>query len=135
LAAPAAEEILRWTSPVIHMARSAARDVELRGARIRAGDTLAMFYPSANRDEAVFDAPFEFRIDRHPNRHLAFGVGEHFCLGAHLARLELQRALLALMQRIEQVELAGRVERLAASSVGGIKRLPIRYRLSGAAAP
>jgi cholest-4-en-3-one 26-monooxygenase len=125
----AVEEILRWTSPVIHMARTAVEDVELHGVRIRAGDTLAMFYPSANRDAEVFDAPFSFRIDRRPNRHLAFGVGEHFCLGAHLARLELQVAYRHLSRRLARVELAGPVERLASSNVGGIKRLPIRFQL------
>jgi cytochrome P450 len=85
--------------------------------------------PSANRDEEVFDDPFTFRIDRDPNRHLAFGVGEHFCLGAHLARLELQVAYKHLLPRIEEIELAGPVERLHSSLVGGVKRLPIRYKL------
>ena len=88
-----------------------------------------MFYASANRDEELFDDPFTFRIDRNPNRHLGFGVGEHFCLGAHLARLELQVAYKYLLPRIEEVELAGPVERLRSSLVGGVKRLPIRYRL------
>jgi cytochrome P450 len=116
-------------SPLIHFARTATEDFELRGRRIRAGDALALFYPSANRDEEVFDDPFTFRIDRDPNRHLAFGVGEHFCLGAHLARLELQVAYKHLLPRIEEIELAGPVERLHSSLVGGVKRLPIRYKL------
>jgi cytochrome P450 len=125
----AVEEVVRWVSPLIHFARTATEDFELRGRRIRAGDALALFYPSANRDEEVFDDPFTFRIDRDPNRHLAFGVGEHFCLGAHLARLELQVAYKHLLPRIEEIELAGPVERLHSSLVGGVKRLPIRYKL------
>jgi cholest-4-en-3-one 26-monooxygenase len=125
----AVEEVVRWTSPIIHFARTATEDVELRGRRIRAGDALALFYPSANRDEEVFADPFAFRVDRRPNRHLAFGVGEHFCLGAHLARLEIQAAYRHLLPRLAEVELAGPVERLHSSLVGGVKRLPIRYRL------
>src|SRR5262249_23830833 len=85
----AVEEMLRWTSPVVQFCRTPASDVEISGTKVRAGQTLCLFYPSGNRDESVFDHPFEIRIDRRPNPHLAFGVGEHFCLGAHLARLEL----------------------------------------------
>ena len=120
---------MRWTSPIIHFARTATEDFELRGKRIQAGDALALFYASANRDEEVFEDPFSFRIDRNPNRHLGFGVGEHFCLGAHLARLEMEVAYKHLLPRIEEVELAGPVERLHSSLVGGVKRLPIRYKL------
>jgi cytochrome P450 len=123
------EEVVRWTSPIIHFARTASRDYELRGRKIREGDALALFYPSANRDEDVFEDPFAFRIDRYPNRHVGFGVGEHFCLGVHLARLELQIAFKYLLPRIDEIELAGPVERLHSSLVGGVKRLPIRYRL------
>src|SRR5699024_6502671 len=81
---PAVEEIVRWASPVIHFFRTATRDTEVGGKQIRAGDSLLLFYPSANRDEDVWDDPFEFRIDRDPNPHLGFGVGEHYCLGAAL---------------------------------------------------
>jgi cytochrome P450 len=88
-----------------------------------------MFYPSANRDEALFGDPDHFRIDRHPNRHLAFGVGEHVCVGAHLARLELVAAFRQLARRLEHAELTGPVERLRSSMVGGLKRLPLRYLL------
>ena len=89
-----------------------------------------MIYTSANRDEDVFDAPSAFRIDRHPNPHLGFGIGEHFCLGSHLARRS-QRALFSeLIGRLEDVELVGPAERLAASFVAGIKHLSIRYRLA-----
>jgi len=125
----AVEEVVRWTSPIIHFARTATEDYELRGKRIRKGEALALFYPSANRDEEVFDEPYRFRIDRDPNRHLGFGMGEHVCLGAHLARLELVMAYKHLLPRIEEVELAGPVERLHSSLVGGVKHLPIRYKL------
>jgi len=126
----AVEEVVRWTSPIIHFARTATADFELRDKQIREGDALALFYPSANRDEDIYDDPFTFRIDRNPNRHLGFGVGEHFCLGAHLARLELQVAYKHLLPRIEEVELAGPVSRLRSSLVGGVKHLPIRYKLA-----
>ena len=129
----AIEEVLRWTSPIIHFTRTATEECELRGRRIREGEVVAMFYPSANRDEEIFDDPFAFRIDREPNRHLAFGIGEHFCLGAHVARAELQIAYRHLLPRLEAVELAGPVERLRSNLVGGIKHLPIRYKLKPAA--
>jgi cholest-4-en-3-one 26-monooxygenase len=125
----AIEEVVRWTSPIIHFARTAACDYELRGKRIRRGDVIGLFYPSANRDEEIFDDPFEFRIDRDPNPHLGFGIGEHFCLGSHLARLELKVAYKHLLPRIEEIELAGPVERLHSALVGGVKHLPIRYKL------
>jgi cytochrome P450 len=128
--ADAVEEIVRWTTPVNYMMRTAACDTELAGQRVRAGERLLLFYASANRDEDVFEAPYSFRIDRHPNPHLGFGIGEHFCLGSHLARRS-QRALFAeLVGRLEDVEIAGPVERLAASFVAGIKHLPLRYRLA-----
>jgi len=125
----AAEEIVRWTTPVIQFCRTAVKDVELHGRRVRAGDALCLFYPSANRDEEVFDAPDEFRIDRDPNPHLGFGIGEHFCLGANLARLELRVILRELARRLVSVELAAPVERMRSSFLGGVKRMPIRYRL------
>jgi cytochrome P450 len=128
--ADAVEEIVRWTTPVNFMMRTAARDTELAGTKIRAGERLLLFYASANRDEDVFEAPDTFRIDRHPNPHLGFGIGEHFCLGSHLAR-KSQRALFAeLVSRLEDVELAAPPERLAASFVAGVKHLPLRYRLA-----
>ena len=86
----AADEMVRWASPVIHFIRTATEDTEVGGKAIKAGDSLVLFYPSANRDEDVFDDPFAFRVDRDPNPHLGFGVGEHFCLGAGLARMELR---------------------------------------------
>ena len=123
------EEIVRWTSPIIHFARTAARDLDFHGHRIRAGDVVALFYPSANRDEDVFEDPWRFRVDRHPNPHVGFGVGEHFCAGAHVARLELEMAYRYLLPRLAEVELAGPIDRLTSNLVGGIKRLPIRYKL------
>lgn len=128
----AIEEVLRWTSPIIHFARTAAEDTELRGKKIREGDTLALFYPSANRDEEVFERPYDFDITRDPNRHLAFGIGEHFCAGAHLARLELEFAFKYLLPRIDEIQLAGPVQRLHSNLVGGIKHLPVRYSLKPA---
>jgi cytochrome P450 len=124
------EEILRWSTPVIQFARTASEDTEIRGQKIRAGESLALFYPSANRDEEVFEEPFAFRVAREPNPHLAFGIGEHFCLGAHLARLELQIIFRELLRRLEHVELAGPVDRLRSSFVGGIKHMPVRYKMS-----
>ena len=127
LARDAGEECLRWTTPVVQMARTATRDTELHGEKIRAGDTLACFYASANRDERVFDSPDSFRFDRRPNPHLAFGIGEHFCVGAHLARIELRAMLRRLTARFERFESAGPPERLQSSTTGGFKRLPVHY--------
>ena len=133
LVTSAVEEILRWTSPVNYMKRVVAQDLEFRGQKLRRGDNLVLFYASANRDETVFDDPYTFRIDRDPNPHLAFGIGEHFCLGAHLAR-QSQRALLReLIRRIDVLELAGDPVQIASSFVVGLKRLPLRYRVSQAA--
>ena len=126
---PAVEEILRWTSPVIQFSRIATRDTELHGRAIREGDIIAMFYPSANRDEEVFEYPNRFDIRREPNPHLAFGIGEHYCLGANLARLELQAMFRQLAERIDTVEMAGPIERMRSNFVGGIKHMPIRYRI------
>ena len=126
----AVEEVVRWASPVNYMRRRAACDTEVGGQRIRKDDWLILFYASGNRDEAVFDDPFRFRIDRDPNPHVGFGYGEHFCLGSHLARRS-QRALFAeLARRIEHIELAGEPEWIQSSFVVGLKRLPIRYRVA-----
>jgi cholest-4-en-3-one 26-monooxygenase len=130
LADAAVEEILRWTTPVIQFCRTPVRDFEIRGQTIRAGEALCLFYPSANRDEDVFEAPFEFRIDRRPNPHLAFGIGEHFCLGANLARLELRVLFGELARRLQGAELVGPVERLRSSFLGGVKHMRVRARLA-----
>jgi hypothetical protein len=129
LVTSAVEEVVRWATPVNYMRRTAASDFELRGRKIRKGDHLVLLYASANRDEDVFDEPYRFRIDREPNPHLGFGYGEHFCLGAHLARRS-QRALFAeLGRRLESVELAGEPQWIQSAFVVGLKHLPIRYRL------
>lgn len=129
----AVEEIVRWTTPVIQFSRTATQDYELRGQKIRAGQSVCLFYPSANRDEEIFDEPFRFRVDRSPNDHIAFGRGEHVCLGAHLARLELRVTFEMLLERVKHVEMAGRAERVRSSFVGGIKRVPIRWELESRA--
>lgn len=128
----AVEEIVRWTTPVIQFARTATRDYELRGKTIRAGQSVCLFYASGNRDEEVFEDPFRFCIDREPNLHIGFGMGEHVCLGAHLARLELRHAFAQLRQRLEHCEPAGTAERVRSSFVGGIKRAPMRWRIAPA---
>ncbi|UCE85531.1 MAG: cytochrome P450 [Deltaproteobacteria bacterium] len=130
----AVEEIVRWTTPVIQFCRTPVEDFELRGQKIPAGESMCLFYPSANRDEDVFDDPFAFRVDRAPNPHLAFGIGEHFCLGANLARLELRILFRQLAERLVEVERVGPVERLRSSFLGGVKHMPIRYRLRPARA-
>ncbi|HLZ68970.1 MAG TPA: cytochrome P450 [Dehalococcoidia bacterium] len=123
----AIEEILRWTSPVTHMSRVAAQDAEVGGQLIRSGEKLTMWYPSANRDEAVFPNPNTFDITRSPNEHIAFGIGEHFCLGASLARLELRVMFEELLQRLPEIQPAGPPERLRSNFIGGIKHLPVRW--------
>ncbi len=125
----AVEEIVRWTAPVIQFCRTPVEDFEMHGQKIRAGDSLCLFYPSANRDEEAFEDPDVFRVDRRPNPHLGFGIGEHFCLGASLARLELRVIFRELAERLEEVELAGPYERVRSSFLGGVKRMPVRYRL------
>ncbi len=126
----AVEEILRWVSPITHFTRTATEDCEVRGTTIRAGEQVALFWASANRDEEIFADPFAFRVDRRPNPHLAFGVGEHFCMGAHVARVELETIFRHLLARLEWFELSGPVERLSSAVNGGLKHLPLRYRLA-----
>jgi cytochrome P450 len=122
----AVEEIVRWTAPVIQFCRTPVADVEIRGQRIRKGESLCLFYGSANRDEEVFADGDAFRVDRRPNPHLAFGIGEHFCLGANLARLELRSIFAQLRERVEEIEMTGPFERMRSSFLGGVKRMPIR---------
>ncbi len=124
----AVEEMLRWTSPVVHFARTVTQDTVIRGVPIQAGETLAMWYPSANRDEDVFENPDTFDITRSPNDHLAFGgFGEHFCLGANLARLEMRSIFRHLIQRLDDFQVNGEAERLSSGLIGGTKRLPVSY--------
>jgi cholest-4-en-3-one 26-monooxygenase len=122
----AIEEILRWTSPVIQFLRTATEDFELRGQKIRQGETIGVFYPSANRDERVFEDPYRFDITRNPNPHLAFGHGAHFCIGANLARAELRAALQALLPVLPRLELAGVPRRIPNLHVSGYATLPVR---------
>jgi cholest-4-en-3-one 26-monooxygenase len=123
----AVEEILRWVTPVIHFRRTATRDVELRGQTIRENDKVAIFYPSANRDEEVFADPFKFDVGRTPNEHLSFGVGQHFCLGASLARLELRIIFEELLRRLPDLSLVGEARRLRSNFINGIKEMPVRF--------
>jgi cholest-4-en-3-one 26-monooxygenase len=126
--AGATEEVLRWASPVMFFRRNATRDVELRGKTIKAGDKITLWYISANRDEDVFDDPFRFDITRTPNPHIAFGGGgPHFCLGAQLARMEIQVLFEELVRRLDHVEALGPPDRLRSNFIGGIKHLPVRY--------
>lgn len=131
----AAGEIVRWTSPVVHFMRTAVEDCEVGGTPIRRGDRLALFYPSANRDEKVFEAPEEFRVDRDPNPHLGWGVGEHFCLGANLARMEIRVFLEETVPRLDEVTAAGDVSWMASNIICGIKHLPLRWTLRPAGTP
>ncbi len=124
------DEAIRWTTPVKHFMRSATADTELRGRKIAKGDWLFLSYPSGNRDEEVFDDPDAFRVDRSPNRHLAFGYGAHLCLGQHLAKMEMRILFEELMGRLASVEFGGEPTRAAASFVGGPKKLPIRFELA-----
>jgi cytochrome P450 len=127
----AVEEILRWTSPVAHMARVATADTEIHGQAIKQGERVVMWYPSVNRDEDIFPEPYRFDITRAPNEHLAFGIGEHFCLGAGFARLELKVMFEELLRRFPDIDLAGEPERLRSTFIGGIKHLPVRFTPKG----
>ncbi len=123
----AIEEILRWTSPLHHMSREATADVEIRGKTIKAGERVLMWYPSANRDEDLFEDPYRFDITRTPNDHLAFGIGEHFCLGAGFARKELTVMFEELLTRFPDIEVSGPPERLRSNFINGIKHLPVTF--------
>ncbi len=123
----AIEEVLRYTTPVTHILRVAKQDGELRGHKIRRGNRVVIWNISANRDETAFVRPEVFDPTRTPNDHLAFGHGEHFCLGANLARLELRVILDEVTRRIPDIELAGPIERLRSNFVAGIKHMPVRF--------
>ena len=125
----AIEEVLRWTTPVKHFCRTAVNDCVVAGKQVKAGDLLLLSYPSGSFDDAVYEDPFTFRIDRRPNRHLAFGTGPHVCLGQYLARIELTSFFSELLARVEHLELAGEPRIVEGSFVGGVKYLPVRYRL------
>ena len=124
------EEAVRWTSPIHQFVRVAARDAEVAGQEVRKDDWIVLAFPSGNRDEEAFDAPFEFRAEnRAPNRQIGFGFGAHMCLGVHLARMELGIFLEELLPRLESLELAGTPTRTVSNWVGGPKSVPIRARL------
>jgi cholest-4-en-3-one 26-monooxygenase len=124
----AIDEMLRYASPVMYMRRTAPEDFELRGQTIRAGDKLALWYISANRDEDVFDDPNRFEITRSPNDYVAFGGGgPHFCLGANLAKLEIRVMFDEILDRLPDIELAGDVQRLRSNFINGIKHMPVKF--------
>jgi cytochrome P450 len=123
------EEMIRWVTPVKEFMRTASEDTTVRGVPIAAGESVLLSYPSANRDEEIFDDPFRFDVARDPNKHVAFGYGVHFCLGAALARMEVNSFFSELLPRLDSVELTGQPEYVATTFVGGLKHLPIRYSL------
>jgi cytochrome P450 len=123
----AVEEMIRWSTPVKEFMRTATADTEVRGVPIAKGESVYLAYVSGNRDEDVFDQPFRFDVSRDPNKHLSFGYGVHFCLGAALARMEMNSLFTELVPRLESIELAGAPELSATTFVGGLKHLPIRY--------
>jgi cytochrome P450 len=123
----AVDEMLRWHAPVLCFRRTATRDTELAGTAIREGDKVVVYYVSANRDEAVFADADTFDVGRRPNEHLSFGAGPHFCVGASLARLQMQCLFRELLWRLPDIELAGPVQRLQSSFQQGIKHMPVTY--------
>jgi cytochrome P450 len=126
---PAArEELLRWTSPVIYMRRTARRDVELAGGSVREGDKVVMYFGAANRDPAAFARPGELDLARTENPHIAFGTGPHGCLGQHIARIEIDAMLREVLTRMDGFELAGEVEWLPSNFISGPRRMPLRFR-------
>ncbi len=126
LIAGAVEEMLRWANPVHYMRRTATADTELAGVPVAAGRKVAMYYTSANRDETAFSDPQRFDIHRSPNRHLSFGFAEHFCLGAHLARLEARVLFEELLPAFPAIELTGDPIRLRSNFINGYRHIPVR---------
>ncbi len=126
----AIDEMIRWVAPVQHFFRTAKEDYVLRGQEIKADEGVVMFYASGNRDEEIFDDPFKFKIDRSPNRHLAFGYGAHLCLGQFLAKLEMRVLYEELIKRLDWIELAGEPARTKSSFVSGLKSLPVHYKMN-----
>ena len=127
----AVEEMIRWVTPVREFMRTAARDTTVRGVRIAAGESVMLCYPSANRDEQVFRDGYRFDIGRDPNKHLGFGHGVHFCVGAALARMEVNSFFTELLPRLRSIELSGLPQHIATTFLGGLKHLPIRYDVAG----
>ena len=127
----AAQEMFRWATPVRHFMRTAAVDTQLAGQAIKAGESVCLMYLAANRDEQAFADPDQFRIDRSPNRHVAFGYGAHHCLGRILAEMEVEALFREIAARVERIELSGPAEWVKTNHTGGLKQLPIRYRMAG----
>ncbi|HEY4796900.1 MAG TPA: cytochrome P450, partial [Mycobacterium sp.] len=125
----ATEEMIRWVTPVKEFMRTATADTSIRGVPIAQGESVYLSYVSGNRDEEVFDDPFRFDVGRDPNKHLAFGYGVHFCLGAALARMEVNSFFTELLPRLKTIELNGNPELISTTFVGGLKHLPIRYQV------
>ena len=125
----AVEETIRWVTPVKNFFRTATQNYDLKDRKIKKDDSILLCYPSGNRDEEIFDDPFQFKVDRSPNRHLAFGHGAHLCLGKYLAKIEMEIFYEELFKKIDNIELNGEPEWVKASFVSGLKSLPIRYTL------
>ena len=125
----AVEEMIRWVTPVKHFMRTCVADTQIGGKMIKAGDGVALFYWSGNRDEAVFEDPFAFRVDRASNPQAAFGNGVHQCLGLHLARMEIRALFAELLPRLDEIALSGAPQLSVANFVSGLKAMPIRYRM------
>lgn len=125
----AVEEMIRWTTPVKEFMRTATADTSIRGVPIAKGESVYLAYASGNRDEEIFTDPFRFDVTRDPNKHLSFGYGVHFCLGAALARMEMASLFTELLPRLASIELAGTPTLSATTFVGGLKHLPIRYTM------
>jgi len=125
----AVEETIRWVTPVKNFFRTATQNYDLKDRKIKKDDSILLCYPSGNRDEEIFDDPFKFKVDRSPNRHLAFGHGAHLCLGKYLAKIEMEIFYEELFKKIDNIQLNGEPEWVKASFVSGLKSLPIKYTL------
>jgi len=123
----AVDEMIRWVTPVKNFFRTAKEDYKLRDQNIRKNDSVLLCYPSGNRDEEIFDDPFNFKVDRNPNKHLAFGHGAHLCLGKHLAKMEMEIFYEELFKVLKNIEINGKPQWVKASFVSGLKSLPIAY--------
>jgi cholest-4-en-3-one 26-monooxygenase len=131
----AVDEMLRWVTPVNHFRRTATKDVVLHGEQIKENDKVVLFYTSANRDEDVFTNPMQFDVGRTPNEHLAFGIGQHSCLGLNLARLEIKVMFEEILKRMPDIELDGPVRRLRSNFINGVKAMPVKFTPGPRSAP
>jgi cholest-4-en-3-one 26-monooxygenase len=124
----AVEEILRYDPAVHTFRRQVTSNVELRDKKLREGDKVMLWYPSVNRDEEVFERPHDFDIRRSPNDHLSFGIGEHYCLGANLARMELQEIFRAITTHLHEMEMTAPPRRLRSNFINGVKEMRVKFR-------